>query len=288
MPAPPVLSSEGQCWENLAAFHFRHPPSCEIAAAPLGAHLIVLHLAAPSMVSMRTPGTTQVGRSEPGQIMVMAAHQPSEWRWDGEPEVLHVHLGCELLADCRAEAGLGDVTLVEGFGKLDPVLWACGSALLTELRHPDICSRMLCETIALQLTVQLVRRHAARPPRTSADPIVMTSRRLRRSRDFIEDNLAGELTIGRIADHVGLSRFHFAHCFKRATGMTPRQYVLRRRVERARQLLERTDLALAEIGLSVGFASQSHFTAAFRKLTGTTPWRHRHGSSAPPAIPARS
>jgi AraC family transcriptional regulator len=72
-----------------------------------------------------------------------------------------------------------------------------------------------------------------------------------------------------------MSTFHFAREFKRATGTTPHQYVVKLRVERAKQLLSKSEMPLVDVGFKSGFSHQSHFTRLFRKVTGTTPQSYR-------------
>jgi len=74
-----------------------------------------------------------------------------------------------------------------------------------------------------------------------------------------------------------MSNFHFAREFKRATGTTPHQYLIKFRIERAKTLLNEDSLPLVEVGLRSGFSHQSHFTRLFRKITGTTPRLYRMG-----------
>jgi AraC family transcriptional regulator len=98
---------------------------------------------------------------------------------------------------------------------------------------------------------------------------------MERALAFIDQHLEEHLTLFDIAEAVGLSPYHFAHLFKRTVGMAPHQYVMRRRLERARELLQSTDLPIAELALRVGFANQSHFSALFHKATGVTPLSYR-------------
>lgn len=83
-------------------------------------------------------------------------------------------------------------------------------------------------------------------------------------------NLDTPLTLDDLASVVGRSRFHFARLFKASTGETPHQYVVRRRVERARELL-RAGGVIADVALAVGFASQSHLNYHVRRAFGRTP-----------------
>lgn len=92
---------------------------------------------------------------------------------------------------------------------------------------------------------------------------------------FIDEHLGEGLTLPAIARPLALSPHHFAHVFKRATGVAPHQYVMRRRVERAKELLVSTSLPIADVALAVGFANQSHFSAAFHRASGMTPQGYR-------------
>jgi AraC family transcriptional regulator len=99
--------------------------------------------------------------------------------------------------------------------------------------------------------------------------------RLRRATEFINDNLGRDIALAEIAASVEMSPYYFARLFKQSTGLAPHQYLLEQRVERAKVLLTETAIPLAEIAYQLGFASQSHFTSLFRRLTATTPKAYR-------------
>ncbi|OLC31456.1 MAG: hypothetical protein AUH28_14190 [Acidobacteria bacterium 13_1_40CM_56_16] len=94
---------------------------------------------------------------------------------------------------------------------------------------------------------------------------------IRRVRDYIDSHLIANITIETLATTVGLSVYHFARAFKQSIGMPPHEFILRRRVQRADQMLHRTELPLSEIAAAVGFSDQSHFARHFRRQTGMTP-----------------
>jgi AraC-like DNA-binding protein len=98
---------------------------------------------------------------------------------------------------------------------------------------------------------------------------------LQQALEFIDAHLGERLTLVKIADAARLSPYHFAHIFKRFTGIAPHQYVMQRRLERAKQLLADTDLPIAEIAAELGYASQSHFSEAFHHTTSVTPLTYR-------------
>ena len=101
---------------------------------------------------------------------------------------------------------------------------------------------------------------------------------LRRTVRYINDNLDSKLTWAEIASRIGVDAFGFGRSFKRSTGMTPRQYVIRCRVRRAMRLLAREELSIADIALEVGCTCQSHLTTLFRKYTGSTPGAFRRSA----------
>jgi len=94
--------------------------------------------------------------------------------------------------------------------------------------------------------------------------------RLHRTIDYMMDHLDRPLSLPELAANVELSQFHFCRMFKKSTNLTPHQYVLQLRIERARDLLTGR-LPLAEIAAQLGFADQSHFGAVFKRFLGITP-----------------
>lgn len=116
-------------------------------------------------------------------------------------------------------------------------------------------------------------------PLQTSQPVTFTgglsARKLRQVLEFIGENYDRDIRLAELAQVAGMSNFHFAREFKRTTGTTPHQYLIRYRVERAKSLLARDDLPLTEVGLRSGFSHQSHFTRLFRKITGTTPHSYR-------------
>lgn len=99
--------------------------------------------------------------------------------------------------------------------------------------------------------------------------------RLRRVVEHVDARLTSRLTLQKLANVAGLSRMHFAAQFKLATGMSPHQFVLNRRIERAKTMLIGTAEELVGVALGVGFQSQAHFTTVFKRFVGETPHRWR-------------
>jgi RpiB/LacA/LacB family sugar-phosphate isomerase len=100
-------------------------------------------------------------------------------------------------------------------------------------------------------------------------------RRLQRVFSHIRENVARDLSVTELAQVVGMSQYYFSKLYKMSTGITPHQYVMRQRVERAQEYLRESRTPLAEIATQVGFETQSHFTSVFRRLVGATPKHYR-------------
>ena len=137
------------------------------------------------------------------------------------------------------------------------------------------------ETLAHALAMRflLCRGLPEHTLKSSVEPL--PPRILRRIRDRIEAELDTELSLVSLAKESGYSRAHFLRMFRAATGLTPHQYLLERRLSAAQQLLRQSTMTLADIALKCGFSSQTHMNDVFRKRLGVTPLEYRRDNLAP-------
>jgi len=153
-----------------------------------------------------------------------------------------------------------------------PQLRTAMLAVNDELTADAAGGRLAAESLANLLAVHLIRNASApRPPARRTDG-ALPQGRLRGVVEYVEEHLDTALTLEQMAAAAHLSVYHFARQFKAATGLPPHQYVILRRVERARQLLQAgTDLSLAEVAAHAGFSDQSQFSHHFKRVVGVTP-----------------
>lgn len=157
----------------------------------------------------------------------------------------------------------------------DPLIQYIGLTLLDEYNNETSEGRLYADSLIQTLTLHLLKNYSNARSISENLNGGLSGYRLRRVMEFINENLEEDLCLAEIAEIAGLSQFHFARAFRKSTGLTPQNYLMRQRIERAKVLLAEDDLPIVEVSLKTGFKNQSHFTTLFRKFTKFTPkmWR---------------
>jgi AraC family transcriptional regulator len=137
--------------------------------------------------------------------------------------------------------------------------------------------RLLLDGVSLALVSRLIALDSKHThlQLSGKEPSALAKWKLNRSIDYIEANLFRPIYLIELSNAVGLSRMHFAAQFRAATGYTPNQYVLRRKVAHAQTLLRDPSMSIVDVALSLGFGTQAHFTVVFKSIVESTPahWR---------------
>jgi AraC family transcriptional regulator len=184
------------------------------------------------------------------------------------------------LDEMATEAGIRRVKglYAPNFGGRDLVLFGLAQALAGTMEQPDDGTAMFSDCIALAFFAHIVRAYGSVPAEGRNTRGGLAPWQLRRAYEFIDANLGADPSISEVADQCGLSSSYFSRAFKRETGFSPHQWLIKRRVERAKELLREPDLRLAEIAQICGFADQSHFARVFSKFESFSPgrWRRLH------------
>ena len=277
-PGEPCAASDRRRWVGLEAIRYRDQPPNEAFQPPLTHHSLLLLLHTPKEFELHCDGVNRVVPPRAGSILVVPAGSPARWRWSSHTDSLHVLLEPGLVERVAAEAFELDparVSLPPLDGLDLPPLRAAMLAVNNELTADAAGGRLAAESLANLLAVHLIRNASAprAPARRTDGPL--RQGKLRAVIEYIEEHLDAGLTLEHIAAAAHLSVYHFARQFKAATGLPPHQYVISRRVERARQLLQAGDLSLAEVAACAGFSDQSQFSHHFKRLVGVTPGQFR-------------
>ena len=230
----------------------------------------------------RMPFTADLGSgyffavATPGTFIVTPPDQPCDIKVRADFKSLGLALPWALVEDLIAPAYDGKIPdlapVYAGLARSERVATSM-KALWSEVSIAGGHGKLLFQAEVLKLLSGLLELTAA-PARARASG-GLTPLQLARACDVIEANLHDDITLTWLAGSVGLSPTHFSRAFRQSTGVPPFVWLLQRRVERAKVLLEQPDLSLARIALEVGFGAQPQFTTAFRRLTGVPPgaWR---------------
>ena len=199
--------------------------------------------------------------------------QHSHWaRWDRSIEALMLNLKPELLTRSAIELLATDkVDLLPQTSLDDPLILQIGLALKADLESHRPGGRLYAETLTNALAVHLLRNYSSHNHKSVRYLGGLSPMQLRLVIDYIHDHLDQELSLEELAAIAQLSAYHFCRSFKRSTGFTPHQYVIRQRVERAKLLLKDGRMGISEVAIACGFTHQSHLNRHFKQLTGVTP-----------------
>jgi AraC-like DNA-binding protein len=162
-------------------------------------------------------------------------------------------------------------------GELDAVMGNLGVALLPLLEGTGQTAPAALQHIAIAICAHLLHSYSGTSYRDASRNTSLSVWEEEAAKEFMIDNLRSDIRVAAIAASAGLSTGHFSQGFKQATGVTPHQWLIHVRVERAKELLAVRTMELAVIARDCGFSDQSHFTKVFVRETGLTPaaWRLR-------------
>jgi AraC family transcriptional regulator len=278
LPFAPAASSNGLGWVGLEATRFRAAPGSELEQPAITHHRLFLLTRPPEELDLRYEGVKRHLPPPAGAISLVPAGSPAHWRWRGRKDTLNIYLDPGLVGRAAEAFELDPARLtVPALDSLDlPHLRAAMLAVNAELTTGAVGGPLAAESLANVLAVHLIRYVLAPRQVGRRRDGMLPRQRLRAVIEFIEEHLDARPTLEQMAAVVRLSPYHFARQFKAATGLPPYQYVITRRVERARHLLQTGgDFSLAEVAAHAGFSDQSQLSHHFKRLVGVTPGQFR-------------
>jgi AraC family transcriptional regulator len=255
-------------------------PGGIVAMPPLRDHLISIHVGAPVRVACRYAGRAHQRLQAHGDIDIVPAGVSGVWEDETAATALNLRIPPALLNTAAESLGLpaDRVVVAPQYQLRDPQIEHIGWALKAELEAGFRGGRLYAESLGLALATRLL--HLGAP---SSTPTIkrhtLADWQQRRVVEYIEAHLDRDLSLGQLAGIAGVSPSHFKALFRQSLGLPVHQYVVRRRVDRARALLLESQLSLCEIALEAGFAHQSHMARWMRRLLDVTPTdliRSRH------------
>lgn len=243
--------------------------SYELPALP--SPTFVVHIAGKPRVKTWDRDGWSEASSIPGCATIIPSGRPTGWLVDGELDVVTLSIAEDQLRAVPARDQFHRMR----FAFSDPLGVALTRQVLAELYAPETPER----NVYVSTLVDALKAHMLRGPADANATAFPTSDfsayRIHHVMNAVLTHPEEEHTVESLAAEVGLTPSHFCRVFKRATGLSPHQYVMKARLERAQEMLSSTELTVAQISEALGFGSQSHFTRAFRSFAGQTPsaWR---------------
>jgi AraC family transcriptional regulator len=279
-PANRVIArSQDAGWRSLYAAILEEAPF-EALEAPVGHPFLIYHLARPTEVTRQIEGNP-LERSliGPRRLCLTPGNASTRWQHSGNPEILQVYLRQSIFTAALAEMCPGDpvnVEIVPRFAAVDPLLEQLAIAIAAALRDGNARDGLYVDSLAQMIAAHLARSHSSRSraAKTPGAPSIL-GWKMRRIIEFIEENLDNDLRLEAMAAQVEVSPLYLPRAFKAAVGQSPHQYVLARRIERAKELLRNTQTPIADVAFASGFSSQSHLSNWFLKLVGVSPATYR-------------
>ncbi len=257
----------------------RRSPAGDVVLPVVSAHRISLHLSGRTATRCRETGSSFVRRrghvdlTPAGTSGGFVAAEASEW-FELRVPVALVHG----MADASTPAGSPPPGLAVRHMLEDRALTHLLLALEADERAGHPGGSQFVEALATAIALRLRSLQGGPVP---APPDVASARRIQRSLDFIETHLSSALSIEQLAAAAGLSMSSLQRGFRAVTGEPVHRYVVRRRVEHARELLRQCELPASEVALAAGFSHQSHMARWMKRLTGVAPHEIRRAAAKP-------
>ncbi|MGV7216969.1 helix-turn-helix domain-containing protein [Bradyrhizobium sp. UFLA05-112] len=257
--------------------HWKHEPLHDVVE-PMSHHVVMAYNGVTQHMERRSGRSVVSGTFRPGVVIIIPEGSSSRWDIPKPVDVVQLYLPHATLKRVADEAATGTSTdLLERTAHPDPItsrLLLSAAGVLESNRALDALFRHQLTDL---LATRLLAAHTSSP--TTLQPPVggLSPKVLHRAIERLRSDSDADVSLDALASDAGLSRFHFCRAFKESTGLSPLAWLRQYRLEQAMNLLRNTDASIVSVAVELGYASQTAFAAAFRRLTGETPsdWRRR-------------
>jgi AraC family transcriptional regulator len=257
--------------------HWKHGALHDVVE-PMTDHVVMTYPSGVQRLERRNGKSVAIGTARSGVVTIIPAGSSARWDIPGLVNVVQLYIPHKTLERVASEADrAGSGNLLERTGHPDPttsrLLMSAADVLDGNERLDALFRHQLTELLA----TRLLAAHAGAP--TTFQPVTggLAPTTLRRAIERLRSDSDADVSLTALASDAGLSRFHFCRAFKESTGLSPHAWLRQHRLDQAMNILRDTDASIVSVAAGLGYASQTAFAAAFRKLTGETPsdWRRR-------------
>ena len=246
------------------------------------AYMIVLQTGATSYRELWLDGKPT--RTEPlntGEVTLHDLRRRPSFKMYTPIDSVNFYIPRRSLDECTEEAEvrpINELRFTPGLGVNDRILAGLGLGLLPVFEAPEDVSQLFIDHYTRAIVAHVAHAFGGMQLGKAIWRRGLAPWQERRAKEFIDAHLDGDISVLQLATACRLSSSHFSRAFRQSTGMSPHQWLLRRRIEKAKALLRDPETSLASTAIAAGFANQSHFTRVFTRVVGFSPGRWRHAN----------
>ena len=277
VPGEIIGASDGLGWNNVTLRAYRYLGQ-DVFIPPMRDHMIVSYKQGDTPMERRFDGTWTQTKCAPGSISLLTQAQRSSWNWSQNINVCHIYLSDKLLTRIASEATDNEVTgvrLKDILNVEDPIITNSVEAIRQEASQGAMGGPLYAEAIATQLAIHLLRHYASIKINEINDGSKLSRHQERKITEFVDANLDQNIDMHKLATVAGLGQWSFSRRFRATFGIPPHRYLIEKRVERARKMIEDSATPLKQIASACGFSDQAHMTRVFQSRLNVTPGRLR-------------
>lgn len=258
-------------WNNLY-FEVHEQPKFALDEHRQTTHVLA-HILSPSSGERWFDGKRNCEQRNVGDVAICPEGITHRCNWEATSRFMILAMEPELLKQMGQDWMNPDqIELIPRFSTGEDVLM---HGILTrfreELEAGEIGNYLLIDSLKIALAIHLLQRYSTTKPKPAEANNGLSKAKLQQVKEYINEHLVQDLKLNEIAAIAQLSPYHFSRLFKESMGVTLHQYILQRRIEKAKYLLQYNQFSISEVATKTGFFDQSHLTRYFRQIVGVTP-----------------
>lgn len=279
-----VLSSAAFGWSALY-FEHRKEQTLETVEHVMQEHYLMVKLNPASRARRVLDGIARQEAQQRGSTAYVPNGCSHRVQYDGQLGSLHLMtLQPALVESVAQELNIPRISIPPHYANVTNDFVLNSAELIhAELQQGNPHGHIFAETFARTLAVHLLTGFS-RPVPADVGKLSISQAKIKRIYEYIQANISDPIALADLASQAGLSEYHFCRVFKKATQLSPYQYLLRQRIQQACTYLERDRLSVQEIAFACGFGDAVQFSRHFRKVIGMTPTAYRMASQKPELI----
>ncbi|SHL94487.1 AraC family transcriptional regulator [Halomonas cupida] len=264
---------------DLSQGTFRHWPHGPIhdVIQPMSEHVLIASFGPMQRVQRCTGRLLEHTTLRANTLTIIPAGSSSRWDLEGAVDVMHFYLPPSLLtqtAEQLDQIPSEDIQLRTAHP--DTTASQLLAMIMSTLDSSATVDTLFRQQLASSLVTYLLKEYVSSTPRPIAAPGGLSRQTLKAALERLDSSCDADVSLKALAEESGLSTYHFCRAFKKSMGVPPHAWLRQRRLDRAKSMLRDTKMGIATIAEELGYGSHTAFTAAFKRMTGTSPSRWRH------------